>query len=215
MCMVGIIGARHNRGMSEMTLELAQAAAALVVDEGLPYGAAKQRAVQALGLPRGTPLPDNNTVEAAVREHIAIFHADTQPVELQALRTLALDWMRRFSDFQPLVGGAVWHGTATARSDVHLQLFSDDPKAIEIDLLNQGLAFDAQRTQGFHGREVDVLTLEVPCPPLDQRVGVHLWVNDTLAMRGALLPDSQGRKPRGDTRALSGLVNSLGDGGGA
>jgi hypothetical protein len=166
-----------------------------------------------MGLPRGTPLPDNNMVEAAVREHIALFHADTQPGELRALRELALAWMQRFDVFQPLVGGAVWHGTATARSDVHLQLFSDDPKAIEIDLLNQGLDFDAQRTHGFHGREVDVLTLDVACPTLGERVGVHLWVNDTLAMRGALLPDSQGRKPRGDARALSGLLNSAVEGG--
>ena len=207
--MVGIIGARHNGGMSELTLELAQAAAALVVDEGLPYGAAKQRAVQALGLPRGTPLPDNDAVEAAVREHIAIFHADTQPAELQALRELALDWMHRFSAFQPLVGGAVWHGTATALSDVHLQLFSDDPKAIEIHLLNQGLTFDVQRTAGFHRREVDVLSLEVLCPPLGRRIGVHLWVNDGLALRGAWLPDSQGRKPRGDTRALAALIDTF------
>ena len=62
-----------------LTQEIAATAAALVVDEGLEYGPAKRRALKTLGLPPRTPLPNNNEVEAAVREHIAIFCAD-QPV---------------------------------------------------------------------------------------------------------------------------------------
>lgn len=192
--------------MDDVKQEIAAAAAALVVDEGLDYGAAKQRALRGLGLPARTPLPDNLLVEAAVREHIAIFHADTQPAELRALRELALQWMERFADYQPLIGGALWHGTATALNDIYLQLFADDPKDIEIALINQNLDYDATTVTGLHGQAVEALTLVTHCPALQSRVLVHLLVNDTLAQRGALQPDEAGRKPRGDARALRNLL---------
>jgi hypothetical protein len=194
--------------MHDLQDEIAQAAAALVVDEGLDYGQAKQRALKALGLPPRTPLPDNERVEAAVLEHIALFHADTQPQVLHALRTLALQWMQRLQAFQPLLGGAVWHGSATAFSDIVLQLFSDDPKAVELWLLNAGLDFEARTVSGMQGRPTEALSLRVDGPGLPQGVGLHLLVNDTLAQRGSLRADASGRKPRGDLAAVQRLLQS-------
>ncbi len=182
--------------------EIAIAAAALVVDEGLEYGPAKQRAAKSLGLPPRTPMPDNNLLEAAVREHIAIFHADTQPTELLALRELALVWMDRLVAYRPHIGGAVWHGTATRHSDVYLQLFCDDPKALEIELINQGVDYDATQVTGLHGHVVEALSMSSWSEPLQVWVGVHLLVNDANDVRGALRVDDQGRKPRGDAMAL-------------
>lgn len=196
---------RHNGAMDTVKQEIAAEAAALVVDEGLDYGQAKRRALKKLGLPPRTALPDNLLVEEAVREHIALFHADTQPGELRALRELALVWMERLAEFQPHLGGTVWHGTATRLSDIFLQLFTDDPKAVEIALINQHVDYDARSVTGLHGHEVEALSLNVRAPELQNWVGVHLLVNDTTALRGALLPDDAGRKPRGtakDVRAL-------------
>ena len=193
-------------GMDTEKQEIAATAAALVVDEGLDYGSAKRRALKALGLPARTPLPDKYEVEAAVREHIAIFHADTQPGELRVLRELALEWMERLAEFQPLVGGAVWHGTATRMSDIQLQLFSDDPKAVEIWLINQGVDYEARSTSGLHGHEVPVLSTRSRSQALQEWVGVHLLIHETRDQRGALLPDELGRKPRGDAQALRNLL---------
>lgn len=191
--------------MTEDEWDIACAAAALIVDEGQDYGSAKRRALHNLGLPPRTPLPNNDVVEAAVREHIAIFCADTQPAELRALRELAVKWMRRLQVFEPLLAGAVWHGTATRLSDVYLQVFSDDPKAVELALINQGVDYQAQEVSGLHDRPVSALSIGERLPALKAVVGVHVFVNDTLAQRGALLPDTQGRKPRGtlaDVQAL-------------
>ena len=94
-----------------LSCEIAQAAARLVVEEGLEYDPAKRGAVKLLALPARTPLPGNEVVEDAVREHIALFCADTQPAELRALRRVALGWMDRIAAFRPHLGGAVWHGT--------------------------------------------------------------------------------------------------------
>ncbi|TSE20121.1 hypothetical protein Talka_01015 [Tepidimonas alkaliphilus] len=191
--------------------EIAAVAAALIVDEGLPARAAQARALQQLGLPARTPLPDAAAQDAAVREHLAIFHADTQPRELAALRATALVWMQRLAAFEPLLGGAVWHGTATRRSDIHLQLFSDDPKAVEIALINAGVAYDAAQARGLHGREVPVLHVSVRCEALGERVGLHLWVNDGAARRGARLPDELGRTPRGTADEVRALLAAAED----
>jgi hypothetical protein len=185
-----------------MTEEIAARAAALIVDEGLDWGPAKLRAARDLGSPRAA-LPDNDAVEAAVREHIAIFHADTQPGELRALRELAAQWMARLAEFRPHLTGAVWRGTATRLSNVHLQLYCDDSKAAEIALLNRGLKFDIADTPGPRGKPVDLLILDAPCAALGERVTLCLTILDFDDLRGALKADA-----RGDLAALEQLMST-------
>ena len=182
--------------------EIAAAAARLVVEEGLDYGAAKRRAVKELGAPARAALPDNDAVQEQVRAYLALFRADTQPAELLALRELALAWMQRLAEFRPHLTGAVWNGTATRLSDVHLQLFCDDPKSAEIALINQGVAFEARQVRGFHGEMVDALSFSVFCSGLGEHVGVHLMIHDHDDVRGALKPAADGRPARGDEQAL-------------
>mgnify|MGYP001682639815 FL=1 len=182
--------------------EIAAAAARLVVEEGLDYGAAKRRAVKELGAPARAALPDNDAVQEQVRAYLALFRADTQPAELLALRELALAWMQRLAEFRPHLTGAVWNGTATRLSDVYLQLFCDDPKSAEIALINQGVAFEAQQVRGFRGEMVDALSFSVFCSGLGEHVGVHLMIHDHDDVRGALKPAADGRPARGDEQAL-------------
>lgn len=186
--------------------EIAAAAAHLVVDEGLEYGPAKKRALKQLGLPPRTELPDNRLLEQAVREHIELFCAETQPAELRALRELALVWMERLAEFRPHIGGAVWHGTATRLSDIYLQLFCDDPKSAEIRLIDQGVDYQPRSVTGFNGRPVEALSVSSHCEGLGEHVGVHLMVHDLDDQRGALHADEQGRRPRGDAQALRALL---------
>lgn len=204
--MAGLWRAGHNRGMDDVKEEIAVTAARLVVEEGLEYGPAKRRAAKQLGLPARAALPDNEQLERAVEEYIAIFCADTQPAELQALRELALEWMQRLEPFRPHVGGAVWHGTATRRSDIYLQLFCDDPKSAEIALIDRGVRFEVRAVPGLHGETVDALSVHALCRPLGEQVGVHLLVYDLDDLRGALQPDARGRRPRGDAAALARLL---------
>lgn len=185
-------------------LEVASAAAALVADEGLEYAAAKRKAARSLGH-RGE-LPSNEQLEDAVREHLAIFHAETQPEELLALRRLALQWMQRLAPFRPHLSGAAWRGTATRQSSLHIDLYCDDPKSAEIALLNLGLDFDVA-TQERPGREpLDVLTLAAPLLNWREGVTIHLLVRDLDELRGALQPDARGRSWRGDAAALQRLL---------
>jgi len=191
---------------SSATQEIAQTAARMVVEEGLEWAAAKRRAVKQLGLPARTQRPDNDALEEAVREYIEIFCADTQPQELHALRELALVWMERVQEFRPHLTGAVWRGTATRMSDIYIQLFCDDSKSAEIALINRNVQYDVTQTSGFNGEMVDALSISSLCKPLGENVGVHLMVYDYDDLRGALKPDAQGRRPRGDIDALRQLL---------
>lgn len=191
-----------------LATEIAQAAARLIVEEGLEYGPAKRRALKQLDVPSRTPLPDNDLVEEAVREHIALFCADTQPAELHALRALALVWMERMAAFRPHLGGAVWSGTATRMSDVYLQLFCDDPKSAEIALIDHGVDYEPGTVQGLHGKPVDTLSVGAFSRELGLVVGVHFLVYDLDDLRGALRRDARGRAPRGDIAAVRLLLES-------
>lgn len=191
---------------SNQTSEILHSAARLAVDEGLDWGGAKRRALRELGLPARTPLPDNLQMEDAVREHIALFHADTQPRELHLLRVLALEWMRRMQAFRPYLGGAVWWGTATRRSDVVIALFCDDPKSAEIELINERVCYEPGRTVGLRGEPADVLAVRVRSAQLNQDVTVQLLVYDLDDLRGALRADPRGRAPRGDIAAVQLLL---------
>ncbi|MDG0836134.1 hypothetical protein [Roseateles saccharophilus] len=173
----------------------------------MDWGPAKQRAARDLGLQRAA-LPGNDEVEDAVREHIAIFHADTQPAELRALRELAAQWMARLAEFRPHLSGAVWRGTATRLSNLHLQLYCDDSKAAEIALLDRGLSFDVAETSAGKGRTVDMLILHAPCPAFGERVTLCLTILDFDDLRGALKPDARGKTERGDLAALQTLLDS-------
>jgi hypothetical protein len=192
--------------MDSTQSEIAAAAARLVVEEGLEYGPAKRRAVKQLGLNARSALPDNDSVEDAVREYIAIFCADTQPAELAALRRLALTWMERMAEFRPYLGGAVWHGTATRLSDVYVQLFCDDPKSAEIKLIEHNVDYTPRTVTGFNGESVEALSVSSMSRELGEPVGVHLLVYDHDDLRGALKPDAKGRTPRGDLAAVRALV---------
>jgi hypothetical protein len=189
--------------METLTHEMAAQAARLVVEEGLDYGAAKRRAQKAMGLPPRSALPDNDLVESEVRAYLALFHVDTQPHELAALRRLALVWMARLEDYRPHITGAVWSGTATRRSDIYLQLFCDDPKSAEIALIDHGVSYQPRTVAGFNGVAVDALSFSSHCPEFGEAIGVHLMIHDHDDLRGALKPGRQGRAMRGDRQALA------------
>lgn len=193
--------------MNPVAAQIAAVAARLVVEEGLEYGPAKRRAAKQLGLPARTALPGNDVVEDEVQDYIALFCADTQAAELHALRELALRWMERLAAFRPHLGGAVWRGTATRLCDIYIQLFCDDCKSAEMALIDFRVNYLARTLPGFRGEEVDCLSIHSLCAALNEEIGVHLLIYDHDDLRGALLPDSKGRAPRGDLAALRKLLH--------
>ena len=202
--------------------EIAAVAARLIAEDGMDYAGAKRRAVRELtGNSRdklaADCMPDNATVESAVRAHQALFMADTQPARLASLRRTAVEVMRFLDAFQPFLTGAAFNGTAGEHSDIRLQVFNDNAKDIEIFLLNAGFEFEVSAYEG--NREgnrrgtrdaAEVLSFVwppragalrpgAPASPIE---AVHLVVldpRDQHASRGA-------KAERGDLRAVETLI---------
>lgn len=192
--------------MKDATKLLAASAARLVVEEGLEYAGAKRKAARALA--SRAALPSSEAVEAEVRAYLALYCAETQPAELRALRRMALRWMQRLAAFRPHLGGAVWRGTATRLSSLHLDLYCDDTKAMEITLINLGIDYEsASLPSGHRSEPVPLLSLADRCDELGETVTLHLAVRDLDDLRGALKPDAQGRTWRGDASALRRLLD--------
>ncbi len=198
--------------------EIAAVAARLIAEDGMDYAGAKRRAVREVtGDARdrlaSDCMPDNATVEAAVRAHQALFMADTQPARLLSLRRTAADVMRFLDAFEPFLTGAAFNGTAGEHSDLHLQVFSDNAKDIEIFLLNAGIEFEVSQLEVDRRKARDAAeVLSFVWPPRavtlrpDARAArieaVHLVVldpRDQHAARGA-------KTERGDLRAVESLI---------
>ncbi len=186
--------------------EIAAAAARLIAEDGLDYGTAKRKAVKQIlgnGKVRGNILPDNSQIEDEVRLYNELFFSDTQPARLLHLRQLAVRLMAELTPFQPHLTGAILNGTAGEHSDIHLQLFAESPKDIEIYLLNKGVDFDVSESSHFKGHNEPVETLSF----IWQQEGVHLALYEIDDLRGALKKSPSGRTERADIESVRALLS--------
>jgi len=182
---------RGTTRVEDLKAAIAAAAARWIAEEGCDYATAKRRAArEVLGDTSGGPaaMPDNPQVESELRRYLRLFASDSQPAQLTALRRLALRWMRRLAEFNPHLVGAVLNGTATGHSGIHLNLYADSAKDVEIFLLNQALSFDAHEPGPNAETTQEVLQFWVPAPadsPIEDDIGVTLNVMDPVALRVA------------------------------
>ena len=175
----------------DLKTAVAASAARWIAEEGCDYATAKRRAVrEVLGEAAGAlgAMPDNALVESELRRYLRLFAADSQPAQLATLRRLALRWMRRLHEFNPHLVGAVLNGTATGHSGIHLNLYTDSAKDVEIFLLNQSQSFDVRDAGPNAETTQEVLEFLIRAPQdsgLDGAVGVTLSVMDPVALRVA------------------------------
>ena len=133
----------RSRRDQNLRLHIAYLAARLMAEDGVAdYATAKQKAARQAGLSDANSLPDNNEIEAALREYQGLYQSDDQPAHLRRLREIAVKVMHDFGEFRPALVGSVLSGTAGAHSDVNLQVFTDDPKALTLFLINRRYRFE-------------------------------------------------------------------------
>ncbi len=135
--------------------QLIQHAARLMAEGGIvDPGLAKRKAARQLGNPDTHNLPSDDEIEVALQQYRALFQAESHPGVLRQLREEALQSMRKLEPFHPYLTGSVLSGTAGADSDINLQLFSDDAKAVLLFLLKHQMEFESGewrvRLNGHH-----------------------------------------------------------------
>jgi hypothetical protein len=187
--------------------EIAIAAARMIAQDGADYGAAKRKAAKLIIGNRKIPgdfLPDNAQIEDELREYQALFFGEEQAEHLLKLRRLALEWMEKLAEFTPYLTGAVFNGTASEHSDIHLHLHADNPKDVAVFLLNAGIDYEVSEGSHFRSpdRSVEVLSF------MWQREGIHLSLFDHDDIRHSGRSHAgQKRNERADTHALRLLIS--------
>lgn len=192
--------------LQQLRAQIAAVAARMVAQDGAEYAVAKRKAAsQVLGgaLPAANLLPDNSEVEEEVRRYQALFQGDSQPARLLRLRTIALQVMEALAQFQPYLTGPVLNGTAGEHDDIHLQLFADSAKEVQIFLLDKNVEIEISETPHFKGARHDpVETVSF----MWHKEGVHAELYELHDLRGALKPRADGRPQRADADAVRALI---------
>jgi hypothetical protein len=156
--------ARHNKQQQLIRQQIAAAAARLMAEDGIDdFGHAKRKAARQLGAAETALLPTNEEIEEQLRTYHSLYQAEEQQQRLKALRSQALAVMRLLEPYRPYLCGPVLKGLAGRYSDIDLQIFTDDAKAVELLLLNRELPFEADEQRRFDGdqaRAVPVLRIE-------------------------------------------------------
>ena len=179
-------------------LRIAAAAARLMAQDGInDFALAKRKAARQLGLGDTQALPGNDEVEEQLRAYQGLYQGEEQRERLQDLRELALSVMRDIADFHPYLTGKVLSGTAGRYSEVDIQVFTDDAKALEMHFLNRQIAYDvAEQHRWINGetRTVTVLTLDLDGDEVnialfglrDERVGIRTSARGPIVERASL-----------------------------
>jgi len=149
----------RSRRDQNLRLHVAYLAARMMAEDGIAdYATAKQKAARQAGLVDAAVLPDNSEIEEALREYQELYQGEEQPLHLRRLREVAVKVMREFEAYRPVLVGSVLNGTAGQHSDVNLQVFTDDAKALSMFLLNRRYRFEEGTRNVRRGGRVD----EVP-----------------------------------------------------
>jgi len=185
--------------------EIAAAAARMIAQDGADYGTAKRKAArQILGNVKapGDMLPDNAQIEDELRLYNELFFADSQPARLLHLRKMALALLQELAQFNPFLTGAVLNGTAGEHSDIHLQMFAESPKDVEIFMVNKKIGFEVSETPPAKGRNQPIEVLSF----LWQDEGIHLALYELDDLRRIARSKAGGKNERADAVELEALI---------
>ena len=149
----------------QMRARIAAMAARLMAEDGIDdFALAKRKASRQLGATSTQSLPGNEEIETELRAYQSLYQGEEQRERIQHLRQRALEVMQLLEQFHPYLSGAVLKGTAGRYSEIDLQLFTDDSKAVELFLLNRGIRYDTADLRHFAGdraRAVSVLKYDL------------------------------------------------------
>jgi len=136
----------------QMRSRIAHLAARMIAEDGISdYGLAKRKAARQAGAPDSRNLPTNVEIEDALRAYHALYQADTHAEEVQRMRELALEMMQILEPFDPHLTGPVLSGNVGRHAEIHLHLYTDDLKGLELFLLNRQIAFKTRQVRVWSG----------------------------------------------------------------
>lgn len=181
----------RERGRDDARSAIAVQAARLMAEDGIEdYALAKRKAARQLGMPDARRLPNNNEIDAALREYQGIYQSGDQHQRIRLLREQAVSSMRELVAFNPHLTGSVLSGTAGPYATIHLQLYADNVKAVELFLIGRGIAYRTGQTRLYAGSELrtlPVFTID------DEGTEIELTVLESRDLRAPVRATAEGR----------------------
>lgn len=139
---------RHTRRTSPRRAEVANRqklvveAARIMAEDGVrDFQSAKRKAAHRLNLPEDKNWPGNAEIEAALKQHLELFHQEL-PKTLRELRESALAAMRLLEAFRPKLVGEVLRGALTRFPEVQLHLTANTLEEVDLFLSSQNIPHD-------------------------------------------------------------------------
>ena len=112
-----------------------EAARLLYIGASEEYMHATEQAARSLGL---TSMPSNYEVAAELDLIAQEYEGEERELLLKAMREGAISIMKVLVDYNPVLTGSVWRGTARKGSDIDINVYSSDPKEVEALLKKNG-----------------------------------------------------------------------------
>jgi hypothetical protein len=178
-------------GRNDRRSRIAHLAARLMAEDGIEdFATAKRKAARQAGMPETRELPTNEEVDAALKTYQLIYHREEHRDRLRELRERAVRAMRELAEFNPYLTGSVLNGNAGKYADINLQLFTDNEKAVELYLIDRGIAYKAAQGRLYAGEEMRTVPVyEVT----DDGTVIELTVLSPHDLRGPLRTSPEGR----------------------
>jgi hypothetical protein len=198
------------RPRNDVRSRIAHIAARLMAEDGIEdYALAKRKAARQAGLPDSRQLPDNDEIDEALRVYQQIYQHNEHRTRLRRLRERALRAMRQLRQFNPYLTGSVLNGNAGRYADIDLQLFTDNPKAVEMHLIDRGIPYRTTQRRLYSGEE-------------ERTVPVFLLNDENVELRVEVLASDDVRRPlraapngkpmeRARAEAVEALVSEAGE----
>ena len=181
----------RERGRDDTRSAIAVHAARLMVQDGIEdYGLAKRKAAKQLGIPDSSRLPNNDEIDAALREYQDIYRSDDQDQRIRLLREQAVRAMRELAAFDPHLTGSVLSGMAGPYAVIHLQLFTDNVKAVELFLIDRNMPYKTGQSRLYAGHEprlLPVFSINV------EGTDIELTVFESRDLRAPVRATAEGR----------------------
>jgi predicted nucleotidyltransferase len=112
-----------------------EAARLLYIGASEEYMHAKEQATISLGL---TSMPSNYEVAIELDLIAQEYEGEERERLLNAMREHASSIMRVLADYNPVLTGSVWRGTARRGSDVDINVYPSEPREVEDLLVKNG-----------------------------------------------------------------------------
>ncbi|HEY8553628.1 MAG TPA: hypothetical protein VIL43_03695 [Burkholderiales bacterium] len=183
------------RNGEQARARVAVEAARIMAEEGVrDFQAAKRKAVARLNLSETRDLPTNEEIDAALADHLQLFHGARVADDARRLRTIAAQAMSFLAEFEPRLVGPVLAGTVTPESQIQLHVSADTPEQVGLFLLEHGIPYRmGERRIRFGGdRYENVSTYEF----VADGAAIEICVFDPRSVRETPLSPVDGRPMR-------------------